>query len=94
MISGHNEIELADVLADGDATEPLDGASTALRAEEVRMALRALPQSERLAIELRFGFDGDERTLAAVASELELTRERVRQLILSGLRRMERALAA
>jgi RNA polymerase primary sigma factor len=94
MISGHNEIELADVLADDDACEPLDSAATALRAEEVRMALRALPQSERLAIELRFGFDGDERTLAAVASELELTRERVRQLILSGLRRMERALAA
>jgi RNA polymerase primary sigma factor len=94
MISGDNEIELADVLADDDACEPLDSAATALRAEEVRMALRALPQSERLAIELRFGFDGDERTLAAVASELELTRERVRQLILSGLRRMERALAA
>jgi DNA-directed RNA polymerase sigma subunit (sigma70/sigma32) len=31
-------------------------------------------------IELRFGFDGEQRSLEAIGKELGLTRERVRQL--------------
>jgi RNA polymerase primary sigma factor len=60
----------------------------------VRNALDKLPDRERRALELRFGFDGEELTLEAIADELDLTRERARQLVLSGLRRMEHALAA
>ena len=86
--------ELADLLEDTQAAEAFEQTSASLAAEEVRAALRALPERERLVLELRFGLDGEERTLAAVASELDLTRERVRQLMLSGLRRMEHALAA
>ena len=86
--------ELADLLEDTQAAEAFEQTSASLAAEEVRAALRALPERERLVLELRFGLDGEERTLAGVASELDLTRERVRQLMLSGLRRMEQALAA
>ncbi len=86
--------ELADLLEDTQAAEAFEQTSASLAAEEVRAALRALPERERLVLELRFGLDGEERTLAGVASELDLTRERVRQLMLSGLRRMEHALAA
>ena len=86
--------ELADLLEDTQAVEVFEQTSASLAAEEVRAALRALPERERLVLELRFGLDGEERTLAGVASELDLTRERVRQLMLSGLRRMEHALAA
>jgi RNA polymerase primary sigma factor len=86
--------ELADLLEDTQAAEAFEQTSASLAAEEVRAALRALPERERLVLELRFGLDGEERTLAGIASELELTRERVRQLMLSGLRRMEHALAA
>jgi RNA polymerase primary sigma factor len=87
--------ELADVLADTQSAEPLEQSSASLVADQVRTALGTLPKRERVVLELRFGLDGEEeRTLEAVASELELTRERVRQLILSGLRRMEHALAA
>jgi RNA polymerase sigma factor (sigma-70 family) len=94
VVSAEHEGELGDVLADLDAAEPFEETSASLAAAEVHDALRALPANERRAIELRFGLEGDELTLAAIASELELTRERVRQLILSGLRRMERAMAA
>jgi len=86
--------ELADLLEDTQAAEAFEQTSASLAAEEVRAALRALPERERLVLELRFGLDGEERTLAGIASELDLTRERVRQLMLSGLRRMEHALAA
>jgi RNA polymerase primary sigma factor len=86
--------ELADLLEDTQAPEAFEQTSASLAAEQVRAALRSLPERERLVLELRFGLDGEERTLAGIASELDLTRERVRQLMLSGLRRMEQALAA
>ena len=89
-----DDSELADLLEDTQAAEAFEQTSASLAAEEVRAALRALPERERLVLELRFGLDGEERTLARIASELDLTRERVRQLMLSGLRRMEHALAA
>src|SRR5207253_507654 len=70
--------ELADLLEDTQAPEAFEQTSASLAAEEVRAALRALPERERLVLELRFGLDGEERTLAGVASELDLTRTRVR----------------
>jgi RNA polymerase primary sigma factor len=46
----------------------------------VRKALEALPERERRILELRFGFEGEPWTLEAIGHELDLTRERVRQL--------------
>ena len=44
-------------------------------------------------LELRFGFDGKESlTLEEIGRELELTRERVRQLEKSALTRLQHAL--
>ena len=43
-------------------------------------ALDALPERERRILELRFGFEGEPWTLEAIGHELDLTRERVRQL--------------
>jgi RNA polymerase primary sigma factor len=91
---GQDDAELADLLEDTQAAEAFEQTWASLAAEEVRTALRALPERERLVLELRFGLDGEEQTFAGIASELDLTRERVRQLMLSGLRRMEHALAA
>src|SRR5437016_901218 len=51
-----------------------------LRRQGVRRALDALPERERRILELRFGFDGEPWTLEAIGHELDLTRERVRQL--------------
>jgi RNA polymerase primary sigma factor len=93
-VGSDDDVELADVLADLQAAEPFEQTAASLVAERVRVALQALPERERVVLELRFGLEGEERTLESIASELELTRERVRQLILNGLRRMEHALAA
>ena len=46
----------------------------------MRRALEALPERERRILELRFGFEGEPWTLEAIGNELDLTRERVRQL--------------
>ncbi len=57
-----------------------DQIEESLRRQGVRKALDALPERERRILELRFGFDGEPWTLEAIGQELDLTRERVRQL--------------
>ena len=79
--------ELGDVIA--VATEdPVGDTEQLLRRTSVRRALESLPARERRVIELRFGFDGDPWTLEAIAVELELARERVRQIELNALHRL------
>jgi RNA polymerase primary sigma factor len=89
---GEGEGELGEAFADLDAPDPLDEAEESLTSESVREALDALPARERRIVELRFGFDGEPWTLEAIGAELQLTRERVRQLADQALRRLERAL--
>jgi RNA polymerase primary sigma factor len=80
--------ELADMLSDRDAPDPFDEAERSLRRRQIRSALDALPRRERRILELRFGFDGEPRTLDAVGCELHLTRERIRQLENQALSRL------
>jgi len=57
--------------------------------ERLNMALRMLSPRERKVIELRFGLDGKKpRTLEEVAQEMNLTRERVRQLEVQALEKL------
>ena len=79
-VGADDEGELGDLFADRDASDPFEEAEEALRRQGVRRALDALPERERRILELRFGFDGEPWTLEAIGHELDLTRERVRQL--------------
>ena len=74
------EDELADIVQDRQAPDPFDHTEESLRREWIRAALDVLPERERRILELRFGFDGVALPLDAVARELGVTRERVRQL--------------
>ena len=56
-------------------------------------ALANLPENQRRVIELRFGLDGEPKTLEAIGKELALTRERIRQLEATALNRLEVELA-
>jgi len=80
--------ELGDLFTDHQAPDPFDEAEVSLRRQGIRKALDALPARDRRIIELRFGFDGDPWTLEAIGRELDLTRERVRQLEGQALRRL------
>ena len=77
---GDDDGELGDLFADTAADDPAEVAEGALRARAVRDALAALPERERRILELRFGLDGEPRSLEAIGQELGLTRERIRQL--------------
>jgi RNA polymerase primary sigma factor len=79
-VGADDEGELGDLFADRDASDPFDEAEESLRRQGVRRALDALPERERRILELRFGFEGEPWTLEAIGHELDLTRERVRQL--------------
>jgi RNA polymerase primary sigma factor len=79
-VGADDEGELGDLFADRDAADPFEEAEESLRRQGVRKALDALPERERRILELRFGFEGEPWTLEAIGHELDLTRERVRQL--------------
>jgi RNA polymerase primary sigma factor len=79
-VGSDDEGELGDLFADREAADPFEEAEESLRRQGVRKALDALPERERRILELRFGFEGEPWTLEAIGHELDLTRERVRQL--------------
>jgi RNA polymerase primary sigma factor len=87
-VGADDEGELGDLFADREAADPFDEAEESLRRQGVRRALDALPERERRILELRFGFEGEPWTLEAIGHELELTRERVRQLEAQALARL------
>jgi DNA-directed RNA polymerase sigma subunit (sigma70/sigma32) len=82
-----SDAELGDLVADDNATDPADEAGAALAAADVRLALRRLPERERSVVALRFGFADEERTVDAIAAELEVRRARVGHLLTRALRR-------
>ena len=93
-VGADDEGELGDLFADREAADPFDEAEESLRRQGVRRALDALPERERRILELRFGFEGEPWTLEAIGHELDLTRERVRQLEGQALQPARRAARA
>jgi RNA polymerase primary sigma factor len=79
-IGGEDDSEFGDLFADDTSDSPEEVAEDALRARAVRDALAELPERERRIVEMRFGLDGEPRSLEAIGDELGLTRERIRQL--------------
>jgi RNA polymerase primary sigma factor len=92
-IGSDGDGELGDLFADQHSTDPVEEAGDALRRGKVRDALSLLEERERMVLERRFGFDGEEpRSLEQIGKELGLTRERVRQLEAHALSRLQREL--
>ena len=90
-IGDEDESELGDFVADEAVAEPFEEASEHLQKEGVRKALEALPERERQVIELRYGLSGLEPlTLEEVGRTFGVTRERVRQIENSTLKKLQR----
>ena len=87
-VGAEGEGELGDLFADREAPDPFDEAEESLRRQSIRKALDALPERDRRILELRFGFEGEPWTLEAIGDELDLTRERIRQLERQALKRL------
>jgi RNA polymerase primary sigma factor len=88
-IGDEDESELGDFVADEEVAEPFEEASEQLQREGVRKALDALPERERQVIELRYGLSGLEPlTLEEVGRTFGVTRERIRQIETSTLKKL------
>ena len=88
-VSPDGETDLADFLADPASADPVEEAERSLLRQTVRRRLERLPERERLIVERRFGLQCEPQSLETVASELGLTRERVRQLQVQALKQLE-----
>jgi RNA polymerase primary sigma factor len=91
-VGASQEGELGDLFADHDAVDPAEEAGAIVQRQSVRVAVRELPERERRVVELRFGLDGEPRSLEAIGRELGISRERVRQVEQSALAALERRL--
>ncbi|GAC1317583.1 MAG: RNA polymerase sigma factor RpoD [Thermoleophilaceae bacterium] len=89
-VGGEDDSELGDFVEDEAAESPFDRALQSLQRENLRHALEVLPRREREVIELRFGLTGHEpQTLEEVGQAFGVTRERIRQIENSTLRKLE-----
>jgi RNA polymerase primary sigma factor len=90
-----NRYSLADTLEDRSSQAPADIASRHLVGEELHRALSTLTTRERAVVTLRYGIgDGRSRTLLEVGRELNISRERVRQLEMVALMKLRHASSA
>ena len=75
-------------LIPSEQVEPGEELHVSLLEDTVRRALSELSDRERQVIMLRYGLDGDPKSLQEVGKELGLTRERVRQIETQALERL------
>ena len=89
-IGEEEDSALGDFVEDEQAESPFDLASLSLRQQDIRRVLDSLPERERKVIELRFGLTGDRpRTLEEVGRAFNVTRERIRQIENTTLKKLE-----
>jgi RNA polymerase primary sigma factor len=88
-IGEEEDSRLADVVEDRDAVAPSEAASATVLRDEMEDVLGTLTPRERRVIQLRFGLIDDQpRTLEEVGKRFGLTRERIRQIEASALRKL------
>ena len=72
---------LANQVADDQRQEPVELAESIERRHLIQKMLKSLEQTEETVISLRYGFrDGEGRSLAEVGRQMNMTRDRVRQI--------------
>ena len=80
---------LGDYIEDADAPEPMEAVILESLRESVRQSLSDLTDKERAVLELRFGLvDGVYHSLEEISERFDLTRERIRQIESSALRKL------
>jgi RNA polymerase primary sigma factor len=87
---GDTDASLADFIEDDPQRQPEAIASEKIMREDLAKTLAGLPERERRIIELRYGLSGLEpMTLEQVGQEFGVTRERIRQMEIKTLRRLQ-----
>jgi RNA polymerase primary sigma factor len=87
---GDTDASLADFIEDDPMAQPEAIAAEKIMREDLAKTLSGLPERERKIIELRYGLSGREpMTLEQVGHEFGVTRERIRQMEIKTLRRLQ-----
>jgi RNA polymerase primary sigma factor len=79
-IGDEGDSQLGDFIEDSQAVVAVDAVSLSLLRDELRSVLARLSEREAGIVRLRFGLDGQPRTLEEIAHVYGVTRERVRQI--------------
>lgn len=81
---------VADFIADQNVISPEMNAERVMLKEQIGELLQGLKERERKVLELRFGIEDDrQRTLEEVGKELNVTRERIRQIEDKALKKLK-----
>ncbi|MDB6030026.1 MAG: polymerase, sigma 70 subunit, RpoD family [Verrucomicrobiales bacterium] len=82
---------IADIIADQNATAPDEELVGENDADLMREMFSGLPEREQIILQRRFGMDGeDPQTLEEIGARLGVTRERIRQIQDSALKKLRR----
>jgi RNA polymerase primary sigma factor len=88
-VGDDGETNLSDFIEDQNMSSPLTRASYNLLKEKLLQAFSGLSERERNVLKLRFGIeDGNARTLEEIGTQLNLTRERIRQIEAKALKKL------
>jgi RNA polymerase primary sigma factor len=89
FVGDDQDTRLSDVVADDNATNLEAAAEERLLQDQIRDTLMTLTPRERRVIERRFGLTDDhDDTLTAIGREIGVTRERIRQIESTALRKL------
>ena len=89
-----SDLSVADAIADDQATDPEREIERSQVNRQITGMLAGLADKHRLVIERRYGFNGfDACTLADLAEELGVTRERVRQIQMQAVELLRRRMS-
>ena len=88
----NGETSLGDLVEDKSVLSPPDTVIHISLREQIEDALRGLPERETTVLRMRYGLgDGREYTLEEVGQHFNLTRERIRQIELKALKRLQQS---
>jgi RNA polymerase primary sigma factor len=79
-ISDESDSQLGDFIQDSQAVVAVDAVSFTLLQDHLRSVLATLSEREASIVRLRFGLDGQPRTLDEIGHVYGVTRERIRQI--------------
>jgi RNA polymerase primary sigma factor len=89
FIGEDQDTRLSDIVADDNATNLEAAAEQRLLADQIHDTLMTLTPRERRVIERRFGLsDDNDETLTSIGREIGVTRERIRQIESTALRKL------
>ena len=92
LVSADAETPLVQLLPDLNVEDPEQSVLVGARREASEMLLEVLEPRERQVIAKRFGFEGGRaRSLQQIGGEMNLSRERVRQIELKALKKLREA---